>query len=185
MPKHIPEEGSFSEHNRADGYTFRYYNPHSPFQRLIHGAMERKQLSLRAFSKLIDVSPSTVWVWLHNESGYPAGRKFESDTHLPRIANHLGIPQKEIERAIDASRLRYSDRVIPTPLPTNSALDDLIEFLEAGDSTYLRRSRVLSLAKRLRDGAAIEAEKSRAPDSKPSRPKTGGKPKGKKNPPRP
>ena len=159
MPKRIPnspDENPFSEHHRTDGYTARYYLPHSPFQKLIHAAMERKQLSLRGLAAELGIAPSSLWIWLHNENGFPGKRSFYPETHVPMLASILNLPEKEIEDAIDLSRTYYAQKSIPAPGPITGAFDDLIEILENRSGRTVNRDWIINLAKRLRAGAVAE-----------------------------
>lgn len=175
MPKHIPtdKEGK-SVHRRKDGYELEYFNPHSPFQRLISAAMARKQLSFRGLGQKIDVSATTLWAWLHNKNGFPSERSFVSATHIPQLARHLNLDEDTIRKSIDLSRIQFSEGLIPDPLPLMDAFSDFIAILEEmpGDRVY--KSKILTIARRMHAGAQLEVhgKMSRAPKSKNSPPKS-------------
>ena len=180
MPRRIPNDGPSSEHHRQDGYTYRFYNPRSPFQRLIATAITRKSLSERSAAHKMEIPQSTLWLWLHNEKGYPAsGRTFKPEIHIPAMARVLGLKEDEIRVSIDQSRMEFHQSSLPDPAASLNALDDLIAILDEMKSRTINRERILRIAKSLRAGANPEA-KSHAPASKkPSSRKSGAK----KNPP--
>ena len=100
MPRNMKHK---TTRTRADGYSYEFYAPHSPFQRLLDEAMERKQLSLRELGRLLEVAPSSLWLWLHHESGIPGARAFKPDKHIPALADHLSLDEDEIREAYDRS----------------------------------------------------------------------------------
>lgn len=175
MPKRIPnDKDGKSVHKRQDGYEFEYYNPHSPFQRLVDTAIGRKQLSYRQAAAKIGVATSTLWTWLHNKNGFPAPRAFKADKHIPALATTLGLSEKEIKTALDASKMEFHDQAIPDPVAVQDAFADFIEILENMPGARLDKAKVVNLAKRQYAGAATEIGESHAPGSKPSPPKKRG-----------
>lgn len=159
MPKRIPTDKSAkSVHTRPGGYSLEYFNPHSPFQRLVAGAIERKQLSYRQAAAAIGIAPSTLWVWLHNSTGFPAARTFRPEKHLPAIAKALGVPRDILEKSIDLSRLQFTAGVIPDPMPLLDAFADFIVILENTPGRTVNREKIIALARRLHAGASMEIE---------------------------
>lgn len=160
MPKHIPtspDNEPFSRHTRQNGYTCRYYNPYSPFQRLISKAMHTKGLSFRSLGQKLDVSPSSLWIWLHNENGFPGKRSFFPERHIPLLAKFLNLDQKQIQESLDLSRAFFAEKSMPSPIAITSAFDDLIEILENKPGRSINREWILNLARRLRAGAMSES----------------------------
>lgn len=170
MPKRLQTENEAkSVHTRKDGFTYEYYNPHSPFQRLINSAMERKQLSLRDITGEIEVAPSTLWLWLHNKKGFPTGRSFDSKKHIPALSRILQVPQEMIKKSLDLSKLEFSEGLIPDPMPLLDAFGDFITIVERMPGRNVSKDKLLNLARRLYAGASVEIEEapmSRAPEQK-------------------
>lgn len=170
MPKRLNTNTSKSVktvHKRSDGTEMRFYQPHSPFQRLLNAAIERKRLSLRAASELLGTNPTTLWAWLHNEPGYP-GNKW-SEEILESMCRHLNLKRPDVEQAINASRVAYGEKAEPAPAPVASAFDDFIDVLKKMKGRRLDREPLLRLAERLRASAVSPApvkKKSRAPRAK-------------------
>jgi transcriptional regulator with XRE-family HTH domain len=130
-----------------------YLAPHSPFQKLIDSARTRLRISGRELARRIGVSQSTLWIWLHNENGFPHPKAFKPQ-HLKRLSHALGVSKKAIERAIDTSRHVYTAREKPTPHVTLDAFRHFIDILEHDRRQTVSVSYILNLAKRLYSGAA-------------------------------
>ena len=134
------------------GRLIRYLPPHSPFQKLIDSARNRLRISVRELAKRIRVSQSTLWIWLHNENGFPHPKAFKPE-HVERLSLVLRISKRAIERAIDASRHVYTAREKPTPHVSLDAFRHFIDILEHDRRQTVSRSYVVNLAKRLYSGA--------------------------------
>jgi hypothetical protein len=134
------------------GRLINYLLPHSPFQKLIDSARRKARVSVRGLARRIRVSESTMWIWLHNENGFPHPKAFKSE-HVARLALSLGLSKSEIHRAIDASRHLYTAREKPAPHATLDAFRDFIDILEHDRRQNISRSYVLNLARRLYRGA--------------------------------
>lgn len=135
------------------GRLIHYLPPHSPFQKLIDSVRIRRRISGRALAQRIGVSPSTLWIWLHSENGFPHPKAFNAQ-HVKKLSHALGLSKKAIERAIDASRHVYTAREKPTPHSSLDALRQFIEILDHDRRQTVSRSYVLNVAKRLYSGAA-------------------------------
>src|SRR5437016_11606280 len=68
------------------GRLIEYKEPHSPFQKLVDSQRRRYGLSGRELAEKIDVSQSTLWIWLHNVNGFPHPKSFK-DRHLKLSAD--------------------------------------------------------------------------------------------------
>ena len=134
------------------GRLINYQAPHSPFQKLIDSARTRLRISSRELAKRIGVPQSTLWIWLHNENGFPHPKAFKAQ-HLKRLSHALGVSRKAIERAIDASRHVYTARERPTPHASLDAFRHFIDILEHDRRQTVSRSYVVNLARRLYRGA--------------------------------
>lgn len=134
------------------GRLINYLPPHSPFQKLIDTVRTRRRISVRGLARKIGVSPSTLWIWLHSENGFPHPKSFKGQ-HLKKLSHALGLSKKAIERTIDASRHVYTAREKPTPHVSLDALRQFIEILDHDRRQTVSRSYILNLAKRLYSGA--------------------------------
>ena len=134
------------------GRLIHYRSPHSPFQKLIDSARQRLRISVRDLAGRIHVSQSTMWIWLHNENGFPHPKAFKPD-HVERLNRVLKISKTGIERAIDASRHLYTAREKPTPHAAVDAFREFIEIIEHDRRQTVSRSYVVNLAKKLYSGA--------------------------------
>ena len=134
------------------GRLIHYCAPHSPFQKLIDSARNRRRISVRELARRIRVSQSTLWIWLHSENGFHHPKAFRTG-HLEGLSRTLGISKTAIQRAIDASRHLYTAREKPTPHPALDALQNFIEIMEHDRRQTVSRSYVVNLAKRLYSGA--------------------------------
>ncbi len=135
------------------GRLIEYRPPHSPFQKLIDSQRKRYGLSGRDLAEKIDVSQSTLWIWLHNVNGFPHPKSFNA-VHLQRLSRVLRTPADKIKRALDASRHLFTPTENPMPHEAFDALGRLIEILEHDKRHTVSRSYVLNLAKNLHRGAA-------------------------------
>lgn len=134
------------------GRLIHFRVPHSPFQKLIDAARKRRRISVRELARRIRVSQSTLWIWLHNENGFPHPKAFKSD-HLERLGRALSISKTAMQRAIDASRHLYTAREKPTPHAAVDSFQNFIDILEHDRRQTVSRSYVVNLAKRLYSGA--------------------------------
>jgi transcriptional regulator with XRE-family HTH domain len=134
------------------GRLIEYRSPHSPFQKLIDSARHRQRISVRELARRIRVSQSTLWIWLHNENGFPHPKAFKPE-HVERLSRSLKLSKRAIERAVDASRHVYTAREKPLPHPPLDAFRNFIEIMEHDRRQTISRSYVVNLAKRLYSGA--------------------------------
>lgn len=134
------------------GRLINFHAPHSPFQRLIDSARHRLRISVRDLARRIRVSQSTLWIWLHNENGFPHPKAFRPE-HVERLSRILKISKTAIERAIDASRHLYTAREEPTPHAALDAFRDFIDIIAHDRRQTVSRSYVVNLAKKLYSGA--------------------------------
>ena len=93
-----------------------------------------------------------MWIWLHNENGFPHPKAFRAK-HVAQLNRTLGISKRAIARAIDASRHLYTAREKPTPHQTFDAFENFIDILEHDRRQTLSRSYVVNLANKLYRGA--------------------------------
>ena len=133
------------------GRLIPYFHPHSPFQKLIDTARHRRRLSVRELARRIRVSQSTLWIWLHNENGFPHPKAFKPE-HVARLSQTLGISKNAIQRAVDASRHIYTAREKPLPHHALDAFRDFIGILEHDRRQTISRSYVMNLARKLYRG---------------------------------
>lgn len=145
------------------GRLINYREPHSPFQKLVDSARQKQKLSGRELAAKIivdgePVSQSTLWIWLHNENGYPHPKAFTAE-HLRQLAKAIKVPIEELKKALDASRHLYTERENPMPRPAFDSFARFIDIISNDKRTNLSRSYVLNLARTLHNGAAA----SRAP----------------------
>src|ERR1041384_20447 len=134
------------------GRLIPYFHPHSPFQKLVDTARRRRRIAIRELARRIGVPQSTMWIWLHNENGFPHPKAFTAK-HVERLSRVLGLSKTAISRAIDASRHLYTDREKPTPHHARDAFEDFIDILEHDRRQTLSRSYVVNLANKLYRGA--------------------------------
>ena len=134
------------------GRLIHYRVPHSPFQKLIDSARHRFRISVRDLARRIQVSQSTLWIWLHSENGFPHPKAFRPE-HVDRLSRTLKISKAAIRRAIDASRHLYTARERPTPHPTLDAFASFIDILDNDRRQSISRSYIVNLAKKLYRGA--------------------------------
>jgi len=134
------------------GRLIPFFLPHSPFQKLVDVARRRRRISIRELARRIRVSQSTMWIWLHNENGFPHPKAFSSQ-QVTRLSQVLGLSRTSIARAIDASRHLYTAREKPTPHHALDAFEDFIDILEHDRRQTLSRSYVVNLANKLYRGA--------------------------------
>lgn len=134
------------------GRLINYRSPHSPFQKLIDSARHRLRISVRELARRIHVSQSTLWIWLHNENGFPHPKAFKPE-HAERLSRILNVSKRGIERAIDASRHLYTAREKPTPHAALDAFQDFIDIIEHDRRQTVSRSYVVNLARKLYSGA--------------------------------
>lgn len=140
------------------GRVINYRAPHSPFQKLIDSARVKRRLSGRELANLIKIkgvplSQSTLWIWLHNENGYPHPKSF-TEKHLAQFAKALRLSPEAIREALDASRHLYTDREHPMPHKAFNSFGRFIEILEHDKRQNVSRTYVLNLARTLYNGAA-------------------------------
>jgi len=133
------------------GRLIHYCTPHSPFQKLIDSARHRLRISVRGLARKIDVSQSTLWIWLHNENGFPHPKAFKLE-HVERLGRVLNLSKTTIARAIDASRHLYTAREKPTPHPAVNAFRDFIDIIAHDRRQTVSRNYVLNLANKLYSG---------------------------------
>lgn len=93
-----------------------------------------------------------MWIWLHNENGFPHPKAFSSQ-QVTRLSQVLGLSKAAIARAIDASRHLYTAREKPTPHYALDAFENFIDVLEHDRRQTLSRSYVVNLANKLYRGA--------------------------------
>jgi len=129
-----------------------YKEPHSPFQKLIDAQRRRYGFSGRELSKRINVSQSTLWIWLHNLNGYPHPKSFNY-RHVKSMSRVLKVPETRIRTALDASRHIFTPTENPTPHEAFDALGRLIEILENDRRHTISRNYVLNIAKNLYRGS--------------------------------
>lgn len=94
-----------------------------------------------------------MWIWLHNENGFPHPKAFRS-THVGQLGRVLGLSNSAIAKAIDASRHIYTAREKPAPHATLDAFENFIDIMEHDRRLTISRGYVVNLAKRLYAGAA-------------------------------
>ena len=157
MPKLIVQRPKKRRKAPPCGRIINYVEPRSPFQRLIDGRRREKGISGRELAKLLTaagakVSQSSLWIWLHNENGYPHPKAFKNE-HLKALARVLELSEKEITKAIDASRVFYQPKQEPTPAPVMDAFATFIRILENDRRTNVSLGFVVNLAKNLYNGA--------------------------------
>jgi len=135
------------------GRLIHYRASHSPFQKLIDSARRRLRISIRELARRIQVSQSTLWIWLHSENGFPHPKAFRPE-HIDRLSRTLGTSKTAIRRAIDASRHLYTARQRPTPHPALDAFASFIDILDNDRRQSVSRSYIVNLAKKLYSGAS-------------------------------
>src|SRR5437879_12666545 len=111
------------------GRLINYVPPHSPFQKLIDWARHRSKISVRELARRVHVPQSTMWIWLHNENGFPNPKAFKP-VCVERLSRVLQVSETAIARAINASRHLYTAREKPTPHHALDAFGNFIEILE-------------------------------------------------------
>jgi len=102
------------------------------------------------------VSSSTLWIWLHNENGFPHPKAF-SASHLERLAAALEIAPAEMQSALDASRHLYTPRESPVPREPLDAFRTFIGIMERDPRDRVTVSYVVNLARNLWNGAQAGA----------------------------
>jgi len=125
--------------------------PHSPFQKLIDGHRVRYGMSYRELADAIGVSHASLYVWLNNENGYPSVKSMKA-SHLKGLSTTLKIPLPQIQVALDDSRRIYASATV-SHAPSIDGLADLIGWLEHDTRVMIRRSTLLSVARRLHAGS--------------------------------
>lgn len=155
MPKLITDRPGAKSVRKKSGVRFSV--PHSPFQKLIDARRMELDLSIAALAKMIRPSlhRGSLWIWLHNENGYPAKRSC-TPARMKSISAVLDIPLPQLQQALDASRTVYSQQQVPVPSQLNDALGELISILEKDPRDYVTKNWVLNMAKRLRESAIAE-----------------------------
>src|SRR5262245_18149290 len=128
------------------GRLIEYYEPHSPFQKLIDSARERFGLSGRELAERIGVSQSTLYIWLHNANGYPHQKSCKPH-HLSKLSEVLKIPEAKIKSALDASRHLFTPTNNFAPYAAFDPFGNLIDILEHDKRRYFSKAYVLNLAK--------------------------------------
>lgn len=111
------------------GRIIRYIEPHSPFQKLVEARRREIGLSGRALAKQLHISQSTLWIWMHNENGYPHPKSFKP-RDLAALATQLGLDITALRTALDASRHLYTPTEHPMPHATVDSFKAFIEILE-------------------------------------------------------
>ena len=134
------------------GRLIHYRAPHSPFQKLIDSARHRLRFSVRDLARRIQVSQSTLWIWLHSENGFPHPKAFRPE-HLDQLSRALSISKTAIRHALDASRHLYTARENRTPPAALDAFQSFIDILDHDCRQTVSRSYVVNLAKKLYSGA--------------------------------
>jgi hypothetical protein len=145
------------------GRLIKYVDPHSPFQKLVESGRRKQRLSGRQLAAkiVVDGKPlpqSTLWIWLHNENGFPHPKAFDQ-RHLRQLAKAIRVPIVELEHALDASRHLYTDRERPMPRESFDAFARFIDIIGNDRRKVVSRSYVENLARTLYNGEAA----SRAP----------------------
>ena len=138
----------------------KYGPPHSPFQKLIHGAIKANGYSETGFAKekLPGVNPGSFWIWLHNRNGFPHPRSCKP-AHLDLLSKHLQLPVADIHKALDASRHLFTPREAAVPTEAKDGLKMLIEILQNDRREKLMKSYVLNLARKLSAGMNGDVQK--------------------------
>ena len=95
---------------------------------------------------------STMWIWLHNENGFPHPKAFKREC-VERLSRVLKVSETAIARAIDASRHLYTAREAPIPHQAVDAFRDFIDIMAHDRRQTVSRNYVLNLAKKLYSGA--------------------------------
>jgi len=160
MPKLLTDRPKARRKLPPCGRIINYVEPHSPFQRLIDDrrremAAKDPDLSVRGLARRLGISQSTLWIWLHNENGYPHPKSFK-DEHLQALSRVLKLPAEDIRKAIDASRVMYQPKRAVMPVATRDAFKAFIDILSNDRREVLARTFVLNLAKSLYNGATGE-----------------------------
>ena len=93
------------------GRLIEYKEPHSPFQKLVDSQRRRYGLSGRELAEKIDVSQSTLWIWLHNVNGFPHHlAKLRAQYHQEPLSRRRG-GKVTLQRRADGPRPNF--RVFP------------------------------------------------------------------------
>jgi transcriptional regulator with XRE-family HTH domain len=137
------------------GRIINYVEPRSPFQKLVDHRRRELALSIRGLAKLIGISQSSLWIWLHSENGFPHPKSFKPE-HLAALARELKVPKHEIQTAIDASRHFYTPTETPMPTENKDAFRAFIDILDNDRRQTVKVSYVLNLARSLYNGATGE-----------------------------
>ena len=156
MPSLITQRSNDKRPVPPCGRLIHYVEPHSPFQILVETKRReihaRQGLSNRELARRIGVSQSTLWIWLHNEAGYPSVRAFKP-IHLQALCRELKIDEAEMQSATDASRHVFTARSNPTPQPMMDAFAAFIGVLTNDRRQSLKKASVVHLAKIFYNGA--------------------------------
>ena len=152
MPKLITQRGNRKPKTPPCGRIIRYVEPHSPFQKLVEARRLLLGLSGRAMAKQLGISQSTLWIWMHNENGFPHPKAFK-DRHLIALSALLSIPRADLQVALDASRHRYTPQETPMPHETVDAFRTFIEIIDRDPRPRLATSYVRNLAANLYNGS--------------------------------
>ena len=168
MPKLIVQRSNRKAKVPPCGRSIHYVEPHSPFQKLVEGRRRLMELSGRALAKILNISQSTLWIWMHNENGFPHPKAFK-DHHLAALSSTLGISLAELQVALDASRHRYTAQENPMPHASVDAFRTFIEILDRDQRPRLATSYVRNLAANLYNGSTTGPRIPR-PDPAPAAP---------------
>ena len=119
--------------------------------------MLNEDMSMRSLASAMDerggkVDQSTIWYWMHSETGYPAPRSL-TPIRLQALADALQLQEADIRKALDESRAIYTGKPELTPRPSLDGLATLQSVLEQSRNTLVKRTWVLHLVKALRAGA--------------------------------
>lgn len=90
-------------------------SPQSPWQVLVYDRCSQLRYSLRDLSDKVSlprrkIYHSTLWAWMHNESGTPPPDAYTGDLN-ERLARALNLDPDTLARAYDESRIQFPGKI--------------------------------------------------------------------------
>ncbi len=95
-------------------------DPHSPWQLLIEGIREEKELTIRQVAAKAQIPSGTLFNWIRSRKGCPSRSAYTSMINK-RLAAAIGVPEEQLADAYNRSAFTPINPSNPDPAPPRPA----------------------------------------------------------------
>jgi transcriptional regulator with XRE-family HTH domain len=99
-------------------------DPYSPWQLLIEGIRQEKEITLRQLAALAQIPAGTLFNWVRAKSGAPSRSSYTSEVNA-RLSRALGVQEDKLAEAYNQSAFKPVDPQHPDPAPAPKTLESL------------------------------------------------------------